>query len=421
MKVLGAFGDYGARVILRGWGPAVLSLLVLELAPVSAGAQTTACSSGAPAVAFSSGPPITVPVGAGSALAPSIEATCGGVPLAEPQVTVTLTSASGQMFLGGVYDLAGSDTAGDVMNGNDEGVVTVPIITGGVTDGPFSLQASFDGATTIVNGDVVGSLKALENPQHALATYRLPYPSCSGIKDRSNECLNGSVAVLNAGRKSEKLGPLVLPSNWKQLSIPTQLFVLTDLERTARGLPPISGLAADWNAIAQQGANVGRDPIGVAPWTPFRTSSDPAIDGPQGGFGELGIEDPSTSNAIQAMVAWVYTDGIYPNGSTGDADCTRADPQNCWGHREAVLEDSPFGSCQLECVMGAADSPTGYHGSPAYTEIFPLFAGNNGDPVVTSWTSELGALPRCERTGDTCSWAHRPLARFPSQHRHRRR
>ena len=51
-----------------------------------------------------------------------------------------------------------------------------------------------------------------------------------------------------------------LPSNYPSLTPPEQLFVLTDLERIDRGLPPITGLAANLNAYAQAGANAHTDP-----------------------------------------------------------------------------------------------------------------------------------------------------------------
>jgi hypothetical protein len=111
-----------------------------------------------------------------------------------------------------------------------------------------------------------------------------------------------------------------------------------------------------------------------------------------------------------ARAAWLYTDAIFPDGSSSDADCTKADPGNRWGHRDAVLEDADTSSCELMCPIGAAYSATGYHGSaPDYTESFPAYAGNNADPLIFTWASEVPSLPSCEQAGDTCAWAGQPL------------
>jgi len=67
------------------------------------------------------------------------------------------------------------------------------------------------------------------------------------------------LAIYNGYRQDEALGPLELPSNWSSLTVPEQLFVLTELERTARCLPTETGLAADWDQNAQQGADAGDD------------------------------------------------------------------------------------------------------------------------------------------------------------------
>jgi hypothetical protein len=53
---------------------------------------------------------------------------------------------------------------------------------------------------------------------------------------------------------------MVLPTNFLSLTIPEQMFVLTNLERVDRGVAPIEGLAYELNAYARAGANAGEDP-----------------------------------------------------------------------------------------------------------------------------------------------------------------
>ena len=219
------------------------------------------------------------------------------------------------------------------------------------------------------------------------------------MHDHSATCLDESVAILNAGRRSERLGPLVLPGNWSHLTVPEQTFVLTELERTARGLKPDSGLAADWNAAAKSGADAGTDPTRAGA-------------GARGGF--LSIWAGGEPNPILATVGWVYDDGTYPDGTTENIACTPASASGCWGHRGAILRDTAATACGSRCAVGAGYSSNGLvvagtHNRESYAEVFGIHASNNPDPLVFRWASELPQLPACERTGDSCSWNGRPL------------
>ena len=90
-----------------------------------------------------------------------------------------------------------------------------------------------------------------ENPAHALAVDEYLWPSCTGPHDDSAACIESSLAMLNAGRRAEGLGPLILPANWERLTVAEQLFVLTELERTARG-PSFDSFVAGERAAAAQ-------------------------------------------------------------------------------------------------------------------------------------------------------------------------
>jgi hypothetical protein len=58
-------------------------------------------------------------------------------------------------------------------------------------------------------------------------------------------CTGYVLEAINVGRAAEGLAPMVLPTNWYRLNQGEQLFVVADLERTARGLPPT------WGSIAR--------------------------------------------------------------------------------------------------------------------------------------------------------------------------
>jgi hypothetical protein len=237
------------------------------------------------------------------------------------------------------------------------------------------------------------------NPKHSLVLDEHLRPDCGGVDDHSGTCQDESVAMLNAGRRDEHLGPLVLPGNWNRLTVPEQLFVMTELERTARGLQPDTGLAADWNVAASDGADAGEDPTSA-------------------GSGTSGLESVwagGDANPIVATVEWIYADGLFPDDSSTNGDCSESATSGCWGHRDVLLHDTAATSCEKRCAIGAGYSPDGFiaagSGSSheSYAEVIGVGGGNNPDPLMFRWSSELQYLPACERAGDTCGWNGRPL------------
>jgi hypothetical protein len=232
-----------------------------------------------------------------------------------------------------------------------------------------------------------------DNPQYSLAVMRLLWPLCSGAHDYSKACIEPSLAMLNAGRLREQLGPVVLPSNWQQLTVAEQLFVLTELERTARGLPADSGLAADWNAAAQTGADAGQDPAG----------------GGRGAGGFQAVWAGGEPNPIVVIADWIYADGVFADGSSQNLGCTPATSAGCWRHRDFVLHDTAATACGSRCAVGAAFSADGFSAGAgnrreSYAEVFGIDGRDNSDPLEFTWSSERRQLPECERTGDSCSW-----------------
>lgn len=401
---------------LRALSPVLVLSAWLLLGACYARADTTSCPSGQQAaVSFASTAALRIPIGGGAVIPPAVEATCAGVAVSEPEITLSLEASDAVPVFWGVRFLQALGPGKLVMTGNAHGSVAPPILNTGVQSGTFTLQASFAGATATLSGTVTGTLAGSlppGNPEYALAVGQEQRPACSGPGDSSAGCLDESVAMINAGRMPEGIGPLELPSNWIGLTIPEQLFVMTDLERTSRGLAPYTGLAADFDGDAQAGADVAEDPTeGGETYSPLYAASPVVGESGSSGGGFASIEDPVEPNAIMATFAWVYTDGIFPNGTTGDGDCSASDPSHCWGHRDAILGDTPEFACELSCPSGAAFSATGYeHVAPSYTEIFSTFFGNDSDPLLFTWASEAGFLPTCERNGDSCSWSGQPLA-----------
>ena len=144
--------------------------------------------------------------------------------------------------------------------------------------------------------------------------------SCSGAQyDDSPACVDATLQAIANGRSHEGLPPMVLPSNWDQLSPDQQLFVATNLERTARGLPADVGDGHEPSTKTLHKA-------------PPRTSTR----GPPSGFpySQWGSNwAGAVGNPLEAIYLWMYDDGE----GTANIDCTPSKTTGCWGHRENIL------------------------------------------------------------------------------------
>ena len=147
-----------------------------------------------------------------------------------------------------------------------------------------------------------------------------------------------SLAAVNAGRADDGLGPLAA-GDLAGLSPAQEMFVIIDLERVARSLPPVQEMTATLDDLAQVGANTLEDPAPAASeGTSFWS----------GGI-EAGVSDP-----LIADFGWMYEDGcgIVLHQAIVNVDC-QATPPRPWGHRDIILYDFATGpDCTL--ALGAA-------------------------------------------------------------------
>ena len=156
-------------------------------------------------------------------------------------------------------------------------------------------------------------------------------------------CIDGWIAQLNQAHADEGIAPLQLPGNFASLSIAEEIFILVNLERVDRGLPPYIGLTQGLDASAQSGANQGTDPY-----------SYPS--GYQGGGSVWagGISSADEVGVLMSVFGWVYEDGWGGSqANTFNFDCTSPTAQGCWGHRDVLLGMYVGVQC-TNCVMGAA-------------------------------------------------------------------
>ncbi len=192
--------------------------------------------------------------------------------------------------------------------------------------------------------------------------------SCSGSQyDDSLTCVAATLQAIANGRSHEGLPPMVLPTNWTQLSPEQQLFVTTNLERTARGLPPLTAMATTLDQAARQGAAQDTDPGPPHgfPYSEWTSNWAGAVGSP-----------------LEAIYFWMYDDGA----GSANIDCTPSNSTGCWGHRENILVRLP---CR-ECLMGTGWDENGYSGDPSMTELLVETSGNA--TLDFTWQQELAFL-----------------------------
>jgi len=175
------------------------------------------------------------------------------------------------------------------------------------------------------------------------------------------------VAAIDNARAHEGLPGMSLPSNWTSLTPQEQLFVVTNLERTVRGLPPLTAMASQLDAAAASGAAGGSDPAPPDGYPYTEWGSNWA--------GALG-------NPLEVVYLWMYDDG--PGSS--NVDCTSAGQSGCWGHRQNVLLDLP---CR-ECLMGTGYAADGWEGTPGWAELLVETSGSQ--QVDFTWQQEQAFL-----------------------------
>lgn len=180
--------------------------------------------------------------------------------------------------------------------------------------------------------------------------------------DDGHVCALYVLRAINAARRSEHLRAMVLPTNWQQLAVTEQLFVLADLERTARGLPPYLGLNRLLSSAAQRAAMLTQDPH-LAPGFAVGVQSNGVVEA-NGTFA-------AAETVLEADYGWMYEDGWGGSASaTSNFDCTSASAPSCWGHRDALLGSFDHGGVGLTCRT--CEMGTGFsivRGESSFTDL----------------------------------------------------
>ena len=196
-------------------------------------------------------------------------------------------------------------------------------------------------------------------------------------------CTNYVLGAINVARQTEGLAPMTLPSNWYTLNVTEQLFVIADLERTARGLPPYLGLNAVLSASAQHAAQSNSDP-GAASGYAMSTDAQ--------GFPAMGGTWSSGISVLAADYFWMYSDGWGGSSSmTSNIACTSASSTGCWAHRDELLGYDPNFNPGVGLDCATAQMGTGYavvNGSSSFVDLIEAPKGTI-PPMSFTWAQDV--------------------------------
>jgi hypothetical protein len=196
-------------------------------------------------------------------------------------------------------------------------------------------------------------------------------------------CTDYILQAINDARAVEGVRPMVLPSNWFSLSVPEQLFVIVDLERTARGLPPYVGINAALSAEAQHAAATNSDP-GVAPG--FAMANDA-----QGSPGFGGAWSGGYA-VLAADYIWMYDDAWGGSAAkTSNVACTSPGAAGCWAHRDELLGSDPgynpgVGLGCTNCEVGTGFAMV--NGKASYVDLIEIAKGSM-PPMTFTWVNNV--------------------------------
>ncbi len=208
-------------------------------------------------------------------------------------------------------------------------------------------------------GDLVtGVVQAMAHPQRNRAPQPDFVPTCAS-NWRSARCTRVALAAIRHALASEGVSrwKLVLPRNYRSLTVGEQTFVITDLERVARGLKPFAGLTRPFNSASHAAAVARVDP-------------NPAISTLRAfGVSDFGSNWAGDFGPLASDYDWMYNDGYSSNAI--NLACLTPQSTGCWGHRDNIL-----GTYQhLPTLLAGAGTA-----SPAGQSIAMVMTGGHGSP-----------------------------------------
>ncbi len=199
------------------------------------------------------------------------------------------------------------------------------------------------------------------------------------VLDESQSCNTAALQAIDYARASlEGMPPASFNMTaFDAMTVSQQLFVVTNLERTDRSLPPIAGLTTQLDNAAQTGAGSDTDP----------TLSASSLTGGARVASWGSLWAGGTSNPLGSDYYWMYDDGY----NSPNASCTNSSPQTCWGHRDQILgtfssSSTCYGANASEQYMGAGYATNSSSYGPSFTEILVGACGAAPTDVVFTWS-----------------------------------
>lgn len=206
------------------------------------------------------------------------------------------------------------------------------------------------------------------------------YDTCYVDGSQSKACGTTILKQMNAVNKTEGEKKVVLPPDYYQLTPGEQVFVVTNLNRLAFGLPAIPAMNADANTYAL--GNTSSGALGnTDPTVPGSlTTGQPVI-----AWDSNWAED---INVLSSDFNWMYNDGL----GSFNIDCTTANASGCWGHRDNILQNwntllTNDGWTSVNLIAGAAGVKTNGMQSITYDAI----ATATPAPTSFSWQTVLAS------------------------------
>jgi hypothetical protein len=193
------------------------------------------------------------------------------------------------------------------------------------------------------------------------------YTTVCAWKGRNNRnCIRLAVQAIEHARSAEHMKKynLILPNNFRKLTVARQTFVITDLERVDRGVRPYAGLISPLNHASHVAATAGVDPTPA--FAMLRVL----------GVGEWGSIWANDYGPLAADYDWMYNDGYSANGSINIA-CPTPGAPGCWGHRQNILYPDK-GMPYLTAGAGTA--------KPAGASIAAILSGGYLKPDAYDYT-----------------------------------
>ena len=221
---------------------------------------------------------------------------------------------------------------------------------------------------------------ALANPVADVAADPDFLSSC-GAGSALMTCSSEVLRAIDYARSTEGLPPMRLElARFLGLSAPEQLFAVTNLERTARGLLPVAALTEQLDANAAAGALS----LGDASLRGWKLSGGRSVTAWSSNWARA-------SNVLVADYVWMYADATGFN-----AKCPASGASGCWGHRDNILAVSPSDACPAgprpHEVMGAALADPASSGPASIVQLFVNECGALPTDVVFTWGQARRAL-----------------------------